>query len=287
MSTRRDALRGLGAAGLVAFGSFGVAGPACAQDDAGPTALERVKARGALNVALYTQMPPFHDEGRGIDADLAKLLAEALDVRCSPLPFPAGENMNDDLRNMVWKGHYLGYGPADVLLHVPVDAPLIEANPQSRIFAPYYRDRVMIARSVKRVPHLETMAQLTGQPIAVCGESLAGWLVLGADGGAYRAETKTEFRDGVAAAQALLRNEFAAAAGNESELRSVLGGDDRFVISPLPSLRAPRDGWAVGMAVKKDAGDLAKALQAAIDAASADGRLKAIFARGHLEWRPA
>ena len=38
------------------------------------------------------------------------------------------ENMNDDLRNMVWKGHYLGYGPADVMLHVPVDNRLMAEN---------------------------------------------------------------------------------------------------------------------------------------------------------------
>jgi ABC-type amino acid transport substrate-binding protein len=187
---------------------------------------------------------------------------------------------------MVWKGHYLGYGPADVLLHVPVDAPLMDANPQVRIFAPYYRDRVMIARNVQRLPHLETLAQLNGQPVAVCGQSLAGWLVIGADGGAYQAQTTTQWKDGVEAAQSLLRGAGAAAAGNESELQAVLSGDDRFVISPLPSPRAPRDGWAVGLAVKKDAGDLGDALQQAIDAAAADGRLKAIFARGHVAWRP-
>jgi hypothetical protein len=73
----------------------------------------------------------------GIDIDLARALAGALDLKLSLLPFNADENMNDDLRNMVWKGHYLGYGPADVLMHVPVDRPLMQANPQVQIFAPY------------------------------------------------------------------------------------------------------------------------------------------------------
>ena len=44
------------------------------------------------------------------------------------------------------------------------------------------------------------------------------------------------FEDGVEAAQALKRGEFAAAAGLESELESVLAGDARFVITPLPTL---------------------------------------------------
>jgi hypothetical protein len=43
--------------------------------------------------------------------------------------------MGDDLRNMVWRGHYLGYGPADVMLQVPVDKFLAH-NPQVMILRP-------------------------------------------------------------------------------------------------------------------------------------------------------
>jgi ABC-type amino acid transport substrate-binding protein len=193
--------------------------------------------------------------------------------------------MSDDLRNMVWKGHYLGYGPADVMLHVPVESPLMDANPQVRIFAPYWHDRVVIARRVDQLPHLETLAQLNGKTVAVPGQTLAGWLLIGADGGAYRPQLTTTFRDGVDAAKALQRGEFAAAAGLASELESVLGNDPRFVITPLPTLSNSRVGWAVGLAVKKDATDLAQALQSAIDALVAEGRMQRIFSKGNLGWR--
>jgi ABC-type amino acid transport substrate-binding protein len=101
---------------------------------AGAATLAQVRERGRLIVGLYEDMPPFHVKGRGIDVELGQALAEALGVKFAPLPFHADENMADDLRNMVWKGHYLGHGPADVLMHVPVDRPLIEATPQARIF---------------------------------------------------------------------------------------------------------------------------------------------------------
>ena len=42
------------------------------------------------------------------------------------------EDMNDDLRNMVWKGHYLGTQPSDVMMHVPVDEHLAKANDKVR-----------------------------------------------------------------------------------------------------------------------------------------------------------
>lgn len=273
---RRAALRALGAAALVASGGVSAA-------DAG---LAAVKARGTLTVAVYRDMPPFHDKGQGIDVDLAAALADALGVNLSLLPFPAGEDMDDDLRNMVWKGHYLGYGPADVMLHVPVEAPLMDANPQVRIFAPYWRDRVMIARDVQQLPHLETLAQLNGKSVAVPGQTLAGWLMIGADGGAYKQQLTTTWKDGVEAAQALRRGECAAAAGLESELEAVLGGDARYVITPLPTISNSRNGWAVGLAVKKDATDLAVALQSAVDAMVADRRIAQVFAKGRVTWRP-
>jgi ABC-type amino acid transport substrate-binding protein len=269
---------------LGGFGALAVAGGPLRALAAGD-GLAGVKARGTLAVAVYNDMPPFNDRGRGIDVDLAGALAESLGVKLSLLPFPAGEEMEDDLRNMVWKGHYLGYGPADVMLHVPVESPLMDASPQVRIFAPYWHDRVMIARNVAQLPHLETLAQLNGKSVAVSGQALAGLLMIAADGGAYRGQLTTTWKDGVEAAAALARGEFAAAAGLGSELESVLAGDPRFVITPLPTVYNARAGWAVGLAVKKDATDLAAALQKAVDDLAAGDRLRQIFAKGHVAWQ--
>lgn len=241
---------------------------------------QRVKERGSLVVGLYQEMPPFHDKGRGIDVDLGRALAAEMGLGFSAMPFSAGENMGDDLRNMVWKGHYLGWGPADVLLHVPVDPPLMRENPQVRIVAPYYRERVVIAYDKRKLPSLESLAQLRGQPVSVAGLSLAGWLMIGAEGGLLRDHLVTRLADGVAAAQALQKGEVVAAAGLASELESVLAGDGRFALQPLPSPRAPQDGWAVGCAVRKDATELAAALQQAMQSLQANGKLQAIF-RAH------
>ena len=188
---------------------------------------------------------------------------------------------------MVWRGHYLGYGPADVLLHVPVDRPLMTANPQVRILAPYCRERVMLARNLAQLPRLETLAQIGSRPMAVAGQSLAGWLMIGADGGAYREQLNTRCKDGTEAARLLLAGQVAAAAGLASELESVLRGDARFAVEPLPLPRASRDGWAVGVAVKRDADDLAQALQVAVDDLANRGRLREMFARGNVGWQAA
>ena len=268
---------------LLAAAALGAAaGPALALAEG--SALARVRERGRLSVAIYNDMPPFHVGGKGIDVELAGALAKALGVELSLLPFNADENMNDDLRNMVWRGHYLGFGPADVLLHVPVDRPLMEGNPRVQIFAPYWRERIVIARDVAAVPRMDSLDAFAGRKIAVPGQTLAGWLLIGADGGKYREQLLTKWKDGVDAAQALARGEVVAAAGKASELEAALGGDARFAIEPLPIPRA-KDGWAVGLAVKKDAQDLAQALQAALNGLAQSGELGRIFARARVTWR--
>jgi ABC-type amino acid transport substrate-binding protein len=275
--TRRDSLQLLGAAGAVAL--LGHVAPAAA------TTLVKVRERGSLIVGVYESMPPFHVAGKGIDVDLAQALADALRVKLSLLPFNADENMNDDLRSMVWKGHYLGYGPADVLMHVPVDKPLMDANPQVNIFAPYYRERVVMARNLERLPKLDSLKGLGNSAVAVPGQTLAGWLLLGADNGAYANQLRTQWKDGAECALALQRGEVVAAAGLASELESVLRGDSRFAIDPLPLPRAPREGWAAGLAVKKDATDLALALQGAVNELAKNGRMSDIFNRHNVAWR--
>ncbi len=276
--TRRQCLGGLAGAAAAAL----LPGAAWAQS-ATPT-LDKLRLRGTLSVALYHDMPPFHVKGQGIDVEIAEQLAKALGLKLSLLPFNADENMNDDLRNMVWKGHYLGFGPADVMLHVPVDRPLMNENPKVKIFAPYYRERIMVARDAKAFPAMDSMAAFKGGKIAVPGQTLAGWLLIGADSGAYREQLLTQWKDGTEAARALQRGEVAAAAGHASELESVLAGDERFVIEPLPLPRM-KEGWVVGCAVKAEATDLALAVQEAINGMAQSGALAAAFKRGKVAWR--
>ena len=114
-------------------------------------ALETIRQRGRLRVAVYTDFAPYSMAGaKGIDADLGRALAAKLGVSAEIVAYNADEDMNDDLRNMVWKGHYLGYGPADVMLHVPVDKYFMQQNKQALIFAPYMREQVVLVQELER-----------------------------------------------------------------------------------------------------------------------------------------
>ena len=83
--------------------------------------MDAIHKRGRLKVAVYNNFPPYSDAGKGIDVELGRALAARLGLQAEIIGFQAGEDMGDDLRNMVWKGHYLRGEPADVMLRVPVD----------------------------------------------------------------------------------------------------------------------------------------------------------------------
>ncbi len=220
---------------------------------------QTIRAAGALKVAVYTEFAPFSGKDGGIDVDLAAALAGKLGLKLSLLPFPAGENLGDDLRNMVWKGHYLGYGPADVMLHVPIDRQLMSSN-------------------AGRVPVLNGVESLVGKRIGVEKVSLAAMLMLGEADGRYR--DQVQIFDTAAAALAQLKaGTVDAVLATRSEIDAAMLGDSRFPVDELRFQRLPRSGWAVGMAVRKDDPETARQLQQALDAMAASGELKAIFAR--------
>jgi ABC-type amino acid transport substrate-binding protein len=245
-----------------------------AGDDSQPGTREA----GTLKVAVYNELAPFSDKGQGIDADLAAALADKLGLKLSLLPFSAGDDLGDDLRNMVWKGHYLGYGPADVMLHVPVDRMLMNANPQVAVFAPYHVETVRLVRSARSIPSFDGLEALAGKRIGVEKVSIAGMVMLGEGNGRFRDQVRI-YPSAIEALQHLKGGDLDAVLATRSEIESVMRGDPGFPLQEAAFERLPRTGWAIGMAVRKDNLDLARRLQAAMNEMAGSGELKAIFAR--------
>jgi ABC-type amino acid transport substrate-binding protein len=265
---RRRIVRWLAAAPLLA------ATPAFADWD-------RIVTGGSLKVAVYEDFAPFSDDGRGIDVALAGALARRLSLKLQLLPFPAGENLGDDLRNMVWKGHYLGYGPADVMLHVPVDRSLL-ANDKVRIFAPYHVEAVRLVRDAASMPTFGGIDDLAGKRIGVEQISIAAMVLLGEGQGRFR-DGAHIFPTAAQALRALKEGRLDAVLANRSEIEAAVRGDARYPMTPLAFERLPRNGWAVGMAERKDDEELARRLQAALNELTQSGELRAIFASYGVE----
>lgn len=246
--------------------------------------LARIRRAGALKVAVYKGLPPFSSlagsQYAGIDVALAQALGKALGLSVTLMPFDADENMSDDLRAMVWRGHYLGYGPADVMLHVPVDRAFMRANDKALIVAPYYRETFVLVQDRERVPDVRGLEDLAGQPTGAAAGSAGANALLSAGGGALRDRVRI-YPEAATALHALFSGEIAAAlvtrAQYESALRAGGHAASRYAATDISAPLLPPRGWAVGMAVKAGERELAEALQTALDTLRGTGELARIF----------
>lgn len=249
------------------------------------TDLDKVRARGTLKVAVYKDNAPFSSgpvsDMKGLDVSLAEALARQMNLKLSLLPFDAGENMGDDLRNMVWKGHYLGYGPADVMLQVPADRYLANANPQVTILAPYMRQTNVLLHDTKRLADVNAPEDLKGVALAAERGSGAASVLMGYGSGLLRDQVAI-YPSGVEAAQAVLDGKAVAAfvlrAQAESALSRQTGPSDQFRISKLSLHNGIADnGWPVALAVKSSNKNLGAALEAAMKSIRESGEMLTLF----------
>ena len=276
--SRRQWLTGTAA---VCLGSSLLAGPAQAQE---LFDLDKVRASGILKVALYKDNAPYSDgkgqDMTGVDVALAQALATEMGLKLSLLPFDAGEKMNDDLRNMVWRGHYLGYGPADVMLHVPVDKFLMVENRQALIFAPYAREVLVVFHALDRLPSLQSGNDLQNLPLAAEQGSGAASTLIGFGGGRLRSQVRM-YPTGTQAAEAVIKGDAAAAYLSRAQAEAALKASGRpaagFGMTQLTLPGLADNGWPIGMAVKSGNKQLAQALESALQKLRADGRLLAMY----------
>ena len=177
---------------------------------------------------------------------------------------------------MVWKGHYLGFGPADVMLHVPVDRNVMARNEQVKIFAPYHRETVRLVRNLKAIPDLQGADSLIGKRLGAEKVSISAMVLLGD----VNLRDKVQiFGSAIEALQKLKAGELDAVVATRAEVENVLQGDANFEVTDAPFDRLPSKGWVNGMAVKKDDTALATLLQAALNDLVDSGEMTAVFAK--------
>lgn len=242
---------------------------------------------GRLVVAVYKDNAPFSDDVKGIDVDVGKALAAKVGLTPEVREYPAADDVDGDLRNIIWRGHHLWRGQlADVMMHVPVDRYVIEKNDKVKIFAPYFHERLVLARSRARIPNLPTLQVFTTEKIGVQVETLEDRYLMTQFGGVLR-ENVVHFGSIEQAAAALLKGDVAAIMGRESIIQATLAKDAaRFEIAPAPAPGLAVTGWDLGLAVRVEQADLAAALDRAMHDLITDGTVERIFAQRAVTYRP-
>lgn len=243
-------------------------------------------------VAVYRDFVPFsfqiNGESQGIDVNIARHIAAQLGVKLRLRWMTADENVADDLRNNLWKGHYLQRTVADLMLRVPYDRAYTQlrddigelAHGQVHMFAPYHVESWQIIYDQTALKSVPTMAIFQYHPIGVENDSIPQFYLMSAFAGRMRDKTK-QFVSIPLAISAMVDKKVDAVMGMRSQVSHYQGQLDAKKY-PLAENAFPMIGkqkWDLGMAVKKDYRQLAYATGDIVKEMITNGTMKNIFDR--------
>ena len=157
----------------------------------------------------------------------------------------AGDTVDDDLRNHVWRGTVVDHVVVNLLLHVPYSRELGPAQRARGAGTALLHRGLAIARDPDRVGDgPRQLEMLAGLPIGVELDSLPDFYLGSTLGGRLR-DGMVHYRRPEEALAALRAGEIAAFMGLRSQIEAGLGDEaERFDLEPvqLPGLRTYRLG---------------------------------------------
>jgi ABC-type amino acid transport substrate-binding protein len=257
--------------------------------------LDEIVERGTLRIAVYEDFPPYSweeaGEPRGIDVEVGRILAEALGVAPEFRFVQAGETLQTDLMSYVWRGTVQKEPVSNVMLRVPYDSAFTCLVEQVVFTGQYAQEGIAIAYAREAYPEAvpggedgagtgrdeggPVPAFFRFDTVAVENDSIADFYLTAFPGGDLAANLR-RYRTMAEAMAGLAAGETMAAMGPRAQLEFGAGEGVEVHAPPLPGFA--RASWTLGLAVHHSHRDLAYALDDAVAAALADGRIAAAHA---------
>ncbi|MHA6262854.1 substrate-binding periplasmic protein [Arenibacterium sp. CAU 1754] len=250
--------------------------------------LDAIMDRGTISFAAYDDFPPwsYMDRGKptGIDIEIGQLIAESIGVKPQFNLVSAGEDLEADLRNWVWKGPVVGGQVANVMLHVPYDSNFSCRVDQVAFTGIYFVEEVAIAFRRDAYPDDPPLpAYFRFDTVAVENDSIADFYLTSFPGGQLGRNLR-RYPTVQQAMSALASGETMAAMGPRAQLEHGLTDALDVHTPPLPGFGVGK--WTNGVAVHFAYRALGYAVDDAIAAAIQDGRMAAIFDRYGVTYQP-
>lgn len=260
--------------------------------------LDEIVDRGWIEIAVYENFPPYSWEdgttAKGVDVEVGRIIAESLGVEPRFRFVQAGENLDQDLLNYVWKGAAVGGHVSNLMMRVPYNSDFTCRVEQAVFTGQYAGEKVGIAYRIDDYPDAVQEPNADGRhpggpvpsffvydPVGVENDSISDFYLTSTFGAGAKI---TRYKTVAAAMEAMKAGEVWAVMGPLSQLEA--GADEGIAVHAplLPGFQLSR--WTLGVAVHQSHRDLGYAVDDAVAAALADGRIAAIFANYGLDFTP-
>lgn len=236
--------------------------------------------QGHMLFAVYEDYPPYsweeNGQPRGIDIEIARIIAEDLGVEARFNFVAAGENLDADLRNNIWKGALIGGKIANVMMRIPYDSAYKCRVEQVVFTGQYASESIAIAYDTASYPDEKPVpAYFRFDPVAVENDSISDFYLSSFAGGQLAAKVQ-RYPDMQEAMAALAGGQTKAAMGPLAQLEH--GATDTIKVHSPPLAGFAVSRWTIGVAVNFRYRPLSYAVDDAVRYAIEDGRIPQIFA---------
>jgi len=261
-------------------------------------AFDDIIESGVLKVAMYENFPPYSyqqdGQPRGVDFELAQKLAEGLGLKLEVLWVTPDETLDDDLRNFIWKGHYLRRDVlADVMLRVPYDREFSYKrnelgeliNELVVMFGPYQRERWQTAYDDRRIEDVPSVAVFQYHPIGVEVDSVPSFYLSSVFEGRL-AKNLHHYPSVQQAFAALKEGEVDATMAMRGEIEWLMAqaGDSHLKLAENAYPNMGKQVWDLGMAVHETNRQLAYALEEVLEPLILEGGMEKLYAKHGLHY---
>ncbi|MEJ6402690.1 substrate-binding periplasmic protein [Yoonia sp. 2307UL14-13] len=242
--------------------------------------LDQIQDQGHMLFAVYADFPPYsweeRGQPRGVDIDIARIIADDLGVEARFNFVNAGENLEADLRNNIWKGPLIGGRIANVMMRIPYDSAFKCRVEQVVFTGQYAAESIAIAYAKESYPDEKPVpAYFRFDGVAVENDSIADFYLSSFAGGQL-AGNMQRFANIAAAMEALNAGKVMAAMGPLGQLEYGLNETSDVHQPPLAGFAVSE--WTLGVAVHFAYRPLSYAVDDAINYALQDGRIAEIYA---------
>ena len=259
--------------------------------------IEDIQASGEIIIAVYNDFPPYSyiedGEAKGIDVEIGKHIAESLNVKPKWYFTDSGEDIDGDLRNVVWKGNPVHKTRADFMLRIPYDYNYMRETDVSTgalrtdmvvIKSPYHAEKWVIVTHKETIPEINTMGIFAYHTIGVELDTLPDKHLSMQNRGLLRKNVKrySRIQDAVKDFQA---GKIDAIAGLQSQLEFLLDykkNQDKYYMTK--EVLGIKSKWDLGIAVRTDGRELSNHIDDVITKLYQDNTLQTIFDQFHVTY---
>jgi ABC-type amino acid transport substrate-binding protein len=241
--------------------------------------MDAIQDQGYMTFAVYEDYPPYswEEAGKphGVDVDIARIIAQDLGVDARFRFVAAGENLEADLRNNIWKGAVIGGRVANVMMRIPYDSGFKCRVEQVVFTGQYSTESIAIAYDKARYPEEKPVpAYFRFDPVAVENDSISDFYLSSFAGGQLAGKMQ-RYPDMTAAMGALNDGAVGAVMGPLAQLE--FGLPDGAAVHQPPLAGFAVSSWTLGLAVSFSYRPLSYAVDDAVNYALQDGRIAQIY----------